>query len=863
MLSSNQYNSSFAEILDTAFIDDIENVNINCQEKSGSFKNVNIETSLLFLDQDVTTNKESDNTASPNTSHVGPAEIKNAVENSKQFLSKYFDRIETGYVELRAKKAGVKKPWQVFIDLASFSGLHEFIARHYNDKRIWFAVAPRFKCDGSKQGVNQMTSIYIDIDFLTDKEKIDGISDEELGKRKDDFLETLISFPYYPSIIVDSGAGFHLYWLLKEPFEIPESSRAQGIAKIENLNSLLLKYFNGDQSAKDISRVLGLPFTLNYKYNPPKPVVIHQADFDRRYNIQEFEDFFKDHIFSDDHEVISDDEDVIPGKTEGEKLYKKASGNIPIGKRKSTLVSLAGKLFSSSLDYDSVLTALVAKNKNLTDPLPHDEIVEIVDSIYKADHKNNPGRYAIFTDKPEPIEKLLTPLAPVFPLDKLPVEMRHYIEDESDRMQVPPEFIAIPLFVSTAGILRSKIALYPKKQDNWYERSCLWGCVIALPGTLKSPAFKIGTKPLRRMQAKISEKSKSIHMDWEKRKADAITNTLLFNEDEPKEKRLITTDATIEMLGKMISSSGGTTLTRDELSGFLLNMGRYNGGSDLQFFLEGYSGGNYHVDRMTRESVHITDHYINIVGTIQPSVARELFYNNRKEDGFFDRFTLLAYPDSRNDWKYFDKTPSPYIDKYLDLCENLFEVLETPNSLFPQHWQVRWDNETQKIFICWLEKHMNYLNSMAEDDPMRSRMGKLRGSVVRLALVFHCIDFMSGRSVDLQLAGKNALLNSIDLHEDFFIPTWRRVQAVFTQSNIESGTKKIAQWILKDKLESFTQRDIRRKGWKEFPSEDSGKQTKCVDVAIGELVAANWLITQESGKGTSKYVVNPVLHTKE
>jgi hypothetical protein len=61
---------------------------------------------------------------------------------------------------------------------------------------------------------------------------------------------------------------------------------------------------------------------------------------------------------------------------------------------------------------------------------------------------------------------------------------------------------------------------------------------------------------------------------------------------------------------------------------------------------------------------------------------------------------------------------------------------------------------------------------------------------------------------------------------------------VFTYSNIESGMKNITQLILKDRLGSFTQRDIRRKGWKEFSSEDIEKRTKWIDNTIGELIAS-------------------------
>ena len=783
------------------------------------------------------------------------ARIKSITEDCRQFLSKYFDGIEDGYVDIRSKSI-IGNTDRVFISLASYDGLFEFICKHYKDSRIWFSVAPRFIQDGTKDGINQVLSLFTDVDLFTTEEKKKGLPDGEIQKRKDDFLFGLASFPFYPSIIVDSATGFHLYWLLREPFEINEASRLTDINKIENLNGLILKYFEGDDSAKDISRVLGLPFTLNHKYNPPKSVSIYQADFDRRYNICEFEEFFEDYVFPE-KKKNPDNKGSSSSSNEGEKLYKQASEDIPKGKRKSVLVSLAGKLFASSLDYDTVLATLHTKNDSLSEPLSKKEIIEIVDSIYKSDQKSNPNRYNVhFNEKPEPIERLLIPSAPVFPLDKLPIEMMHYIKDEANRMQVPYEFIAIPLFVSTAGIIRSRVALYPKKLDSWCERPCLWGCIIASPGTLKSPAFKRGISPLSKIQARITEDFSLKNREWIKSKAEAVRDKKEFNEEPPKDKRLLTTDATIEKLGSLIQISGGITLARDELSGFISNLNRYTNGSDKQFFLEGYSGGIYNIDRMTRDSVHISDHYINIVGTIQPSVAREIFFNNNKDDGFFDRFTLLAYPEFKNDWHYVDEKPSEYISGYYELCDKLYRLFDShPSNIL--HGAVRWDDEAQEIFIDWFREHMVYLNSIAEDDPMRSVMGKVRGSVVRLALVFHCIEVATGRTADIKIAGKDALLSSIALHEDFFIPTWRRVHAAFAESVIESGTKKIAQWILKDKVESFTLRDIRRKAWKEFSDDDPEINEKRIEVVLKDLMTARWVNTEPTRKGTSRYIVNP------
>jgi hypothetical protein len=45
----------------------------------------------------------------------------------------------------------------------------------------------------------------------------------------------------------------------------------------------------GDDDAKDLSRVLRLPGTLNYKYEPARPVAFERAEFDRLYTLDTLE----------------------------------------------------------------------------------------------------------------------------------------------------------------------------------------------------------------------------------------------------------------------------------------------------------------------------------------------------------------------------------------------------------------------------------------------------------------------------------------------------------------------------------------------------------------------------------------------
>ena len=76
--------------------------------------------------------------------------------------------------------------------------------------------------------------------------------------------EKLSAFPFKPSIIVKSGGGVHLYWLLKEPVGQDD------ITAIEDINHRIADNLGGDHNSCDAARVLRIPGTKNRKYNPPR-----------------------------------------------------------------------------------------------------------------------------------------------------------------------------------------------------------------------------------------------------------------------------------------------------------------------------------------------------------------------------------------------------------------------------------------------------------------------------------------------------------------------------------------------------------------------------------------------------------------
>jgi hypothetical protein len=71
--------------------------------------------------------------------------------------------------------------------------------------------------------------------------------------------------------------------------------------------------------------------------------------------------------------------------------------------------------------------------------------------------------------------------------------------------------------------------------------------------------------------------------------------------DEFVAPRLFTSNATVERIAVLLQvRPRGTLMICDELAGLFLNLSRYSGGTDREFWLEAWNGKPYVVERMSR-----------------------------------------------------------------------------------------------------------------------------------------------------------------------------------------------------------------------------------------------------------------------
>src|SRR4051812_24405702 len=90
--------------------------------------------------------------------------------------------------------------------------------------------------------------------------------------------------------------------------------------------------------------------------------------------------------------------------------------------------------------------------------------------------------------------------------------------------------------------------------------------------------------------------------------------------------RLYVSNATIERLADLLQARPqGILMLCDELAGLFLNMSRYSGGQDNEFWLEPWNGSSYTVERMGRPPVVVNYLLVGVVGGLQPDKLARSF----------------------------------------------------------------------------------------------------------------------------------------------------------------------------------------------------------------------------------------------
>ncbi len=196
----------------------------------------------------------------------------------KDFLEAIFAdyyREHRGFILVKSFKRGDPK-----MSTRYFPNIDILAKEHYGDERdVYFGLCPRERMKAEKEHIRYIVALWADLDIGAE-----GHEDKQIYfEGPQEAARAIRSFPRAPSIIVESGRGAHLYWLLKEVTEVEDQEKVEGILKkiAETLKT---------DTDPSVDAVLRLPETVNTKI-PGKPVNcdVKFVNTNFRYSLQDFE----------------------------------------------------------------------------------------------------------------------------------------------------------------------------------------------------------------------------------------------------------------------------------------------------------------------------------------------------------------------------------------------------------------------------------------------------------------------------------------------------------------------------------------------------------------------------------------------
>jgi hypothetical protein len=196
----------------------------------------------------------------------------------KDFLEALFSEYykdHRGFILVKSFKRGDPKQSTRY-----FPNIEILAKEHYGEERdVYFGIAPRERMKAEKEFIKYVVALWADLDIGPE-----GHEDKQkFFEGPQEAAKAIRSFPRPPSIIVESGRGAHLYWLLKQVNEVSDPERIE--KALRNINN----YLNCDTDVS-LDTVLRLPETVNTKIaSKPVNCEVKFINTNFRYSFQDFE----------------------------------------------------------------------------------------------------------------------------------------------------------------------------------------------------------------------------------------------------------------------------------------------------------------------------------------------------------------------------------------------------------------------------------------------------------------------------------------------------------------------------------------------------------------------------------------------
>jgi hypothetical protein len=455
---------------------------------------------------------------------------------------------------------------------------------------------------------------------------------------------------------------------------------------------------------------------------------------------------------------------------------------------------------------------------------------------------------------------------PGFDGSEFPIELAQYPLLESQRTG----FDATILLLSTLGVaaaaIPDQIQITTYYGSNWFQQPRLFTLLLGVSGASKSPAYKIPLKALVDIQTAATRQ-------WQRELAALPKDTPA--EEKPTRPVIVINDTTVEALAKALADNErGVLITTDEFSAFFGSMDAYKsggaGGKDRAEYLRLYDGGfNSILRAKDGGSVTVPNWGASILSCTTPAalgkIAKHLY-----DDGFMQRFNVFYVQSRRivhaseisSDRRQATETAAI---AYARLLQALFGLtVDAHNGVCTL------SPEALLLFDRW--RSSNKLDQDAYEGMhpgLASHYGKGPNFLLRVALVFHCVDTIAHSTSGLDPAKRPVSVDTLALAIAWLEKAFKHSAAFYLGDLAASPVLELAQRIARYVLAQGPQKLLARRNLtRDIPAfrkaEDGPAGSR--EAALRSLEEAGWLIPDlEAGylkRHATQWAINPTVWQK-
>ena len=435
-----------------------------------------------------------------------------------------------------------------------------------------------------------------------------------------------------------------------------------------------------------------------------------------------------------------------------------------------------------------------------------------------------------------------------FPVEVLPDPLRSFVVAASKAIGCAVPYVVLPLLSALAAAIGNTRRIQLK--DGWAEPAIIWTVNVGESGTLKSPPFRLAAHPVLERQNKelkhheeqeelyrqdmLHFKKKLAKWNHSKTSEDPPTQP-----DEPKAKRFITEDTTIEgLVPILLNNPRGILLARDEMAGWVGSFDRYvggKGGADLAHWLSIFNGAGIIVDRKTgqQQTIYVPSANVSVTGGVQPRILERILSREYRESGLAARLLMAWPPRTSRQWTE-EEIPLKHqinLEKVFDFLYALQGDADENGDLRPLILELTPQGKTS--WIRFYNSHAAEQEDLTGD--LAATWSKLEAYAARLALVVHLV---RSAADDPTLRYPDAI-DEVSVEAGIALTRWfgheaKRIYAMFGEGDDDSQRRQLAE-LIERKGGMVTVRDWQRARSHKTSSDAESELADLAEVGYGFL----------------------------